>query len=222
MKDFKNKYKKHFGNRQFVMSVLIGIGLLLLSFVVNFYAGTYATEKASNHVNDIILSNIPVYDVDFTFIYGPLFIWFFVATLCIHEPKKIPFVLKSIALFIFIRSIFITLTHIGPFPDQIVFSNDSTDWINNFAFGGDLFFSAHTGLPFLMALVFGKNLLLKIIFTVSAVFFGIVVLLGHLHYSIDVISAFFITYTIFHIAEKLFKKDREMFLSTPTDPTDLL
>jgi hypothetical protein len=41
--------------------------------------------------------------------------------------------------------------------------------------------------------------------------FGIVVLLGHLHYSIDVLSAFFITYSIYHICELFFKTDKKIF-----------
>jgi hypothetical protein len=35
--------------------------------------------------------------------------------------------------------------------------------------------------------------------------------MAHIHYSIDVFSAFFITYTIFHLSEKIFIKDRKMF-----------
>ena len=156
------------------------------------------------------MDNIPTSDVDEVFIYGPVVLWAFVAFLCLMEPKKIPFVIKSVALFILIRSVFITLTHIGPFPDRI-FINYPEDLIGKFTFGGDLFFSAHTGLPFLMALVFGKNIYLKIFFILSAVFFGVVVLVGHLHYSIDVLAAFFITYTIYHISEYIFKKDKKMF-----------
>jgi len=67
-------------------------------------------------------------------------------------------------------------------------------------------------LPFLMALVFWDNKYLKFFCLFSSVFFAVIVLLGHIHYSIDVLGAFFITYTIFHISEKLFKKDRQIFL----------
>lgn len=211
MKALNDRYKYHFSDKSFVISVIVAIFLLVFSFVMNFYAGTYATESVSNSVKDIILSNIPVFNVDMIFVYGPLFLWSFVAILFLYEPKKIPFILKSIALFIIIRSIFITLTHIGPFPDQIALDVSPTGWFNHFAFGGDLFFSAHTGLPFLMALVFWDNKLLRIIFVLTAVFFGVIVLLGHLHYSIDVFSAFFITYTIYHIAEIFFKKDKKYF-----------
>lgn len=185
--------------------------LLGLSFVVNFYAGIYATLKASNPVTDIILDNIRVYDVDTIFIYGPVVLWVFVATLCLNQPKRIPFVFKSVALFIFTRSFFITLTHIGPSMEANNLVDYSSRVIKDFTFGGDLFFSAHTGLPFLMALVFAKNTKLLVLFTLTAIFFGIIVLMGHVHYTIDVVAAFFITYTIFNLAKYFFKKDWEMF-----------
>ena len=51
----------------------------------------------------------------------------------------------------------------------------------------------------------------RIFFTAVAIFFGIIVLMGHLHYSIDVLSAFFITYSIYHIAKFLFKEDKILF-----------
>src|SRR6185369_15188027 len=211
MKALNIKYRKYFGNRTFVISIVLAFLMLILSLFINFYAGTYATERASNYVNDIVLSNIPVFDVDLLFVYAPLILWLFVASLIFYEPRKIPFVIKSIALFNVIRSIFITLTHIGPFPDQIAFNANSSIWIGKFFFGGDLFFSAHTGLPFLMALVFWDSKTLRYIFIGCAIFFGIIVLLGHLHYSIDVASAFFITFTIYHIAKTIFKKDKLLF-----------
>ena len=211
MHALRAKHKIYFSDKTFLISMCVGILLLLGSFVVNFYAGTYASEKAGNPVQDIILSNIPVFNVSVFFVYGPAILWIFVTILCIHEPKRFPLVIKSIALFILIRSFFITLTHIGPFPDQTYINYLSHDFIGKFTFGGDLFFSAHTGLPFLMALVFWKDMKLRLFFIAAAVFFGVIVLLGHLHYSIDVASAFFITYTIYHLALRMFKKDAELF-----------
>lgn len=210
MKQFFHLHKKYWTSKEYVLAVSAAVALLLLSFVANFYLGRYATMRASNAVTDIVLDNIRVYDVDLIFIYGPVFLWLFVAALCFRRPEKIPFVLKSIALFILIRSIFISLTHIGPAPDQLSI-NYSSDFVKAFTFGGDLFFSAHTGLPFLMALVFRENKRLLIIFTCAAIFFGAIVLMAHVHYTIDVVSAFFITYTIFHLAKRFFKKDWKIF-----------
>ncbi|MFA5936610.1 MAG: phosphatase PAP2-related protein [Candidatus Paceibacterota bacterium] len=177
---------------------------------MNYIAGIYASKIASNSVTDIILSNIPVYNVYYLFTYGTLLVWVPLIFIIFLHPKRIPFVLKSIALFLIIRSIFVCLTHIGPFPTQINIAGGLNSVMN---FTGDLFFSGHTGLPFLLALIFWQEKNLRFFFLICSVFFGIVVLLGHLHYSIDVLGAFFITYAIFHMAEFFFKKDRLLFFS---------
>lgn len=212
MNRLKNKYRLHFRQKKFLVSFFSGLLFLFAALVINFYAGLYATEKASNFVSDLILDNIPVFAVDDIFVYGPVVLWVFVGLLSFSEPKRLPFLLKSIALFILIRSLFVTLTHLGPFPDQLNI-NYSSDFVKKFTFGADLFFSGHTGLPFLLALVFGRNRLLRVLFTLVAVFFGAVVLMGHLHYSIDVLSAFFITYAIYHLAVWLFPADEKIFES---------
>ena len=211
MKKTVKKLKFHLSDRAFLFSLIVGILFLAISLVLNYYAGTYATREASNAVTDIILDNLPVVNVDFIFVEGAIILWIFSFLVAIREPKSIPFALKSIALFIFIRSIFVSLTHIGPFPDHIYLeSNRVFDKIN---FGADLFFSGHTGFPFLFALIFWENKWLRVIFIGASFFFAASVLLGHLHYSIDVFSAFFITFGIFHLAKYFFKKDYDMFKS---------
>ncbi len=200
-----HKYKDFYGHDFFWASTLGGFLLLFLSLIINFYTGGYVSERASNAVTDIILSNTPVYAVGSIFIYGAAVFMIIVAILCLVEPKRIPFVLKSAALFVFVRAIFISVTHIGPFPNQTII--DPTSFINKITSGSDLFFSGHTGFPFLMALIFWKDKYLRYFFVSTSLFFGIVVLLGHMHYTIDVLSAFFITYGIFHMAEFLFKKE---------------
>lgn len=208
MKTIARKYRSCYENKGFIFSIILGFVFLFVSLIINFYAGTYAAEKASSPVTDIILSNTRVYDLDGTFIYGFVGFWAFVTLLSVvYFPQKIPFILKSVALFVVVRSVFITLTHIGPFATHAVLNISPQSIVYDFTFGGDLFFSAHTGIPFLIALIFWREKYLRILFIASSIFFGMVVLLAHLHYSIDVLSAFFITYTIHHMAKTFFKKD---------------
>ncbi|MFH0804091.1 MAG: phosphatase PAP2-related protein [Candidatus Zambryskibacteria bacterium] len=205
MEQIKTRYRNYFKDKNFLLSLLVSFLILALALVANYYAGIYVTEKASNPVTDIILDNIRVFDVDAVFIYGPLFVWFLVILILTVHPQRIPFLVKSTGLFYLIRSLFISLTHIGPFPSHIAIQ--STGLFGYLGSGADLFFSGHTGFPFLLALIFWENKFFRVLFIISSIVFGIVVLLGHLHYSIDVLSAFFITYGIYHIALRIFRKD---------------
>jgi len=201
-------YKPYFIDKRFLLSSGSALILLVISFFVNFFAGTYASSVESNSVTDIILSHIRVYDVDAVFIYGALFFIFFIIYLCFRYPNYLPFTIKAIALFTVIRSMFIVLTHIAPFPTVV--SIDVINWLKDFSFSGDLFFSGHTGLPFLIGLIFWDKKYIRLFSIFSSIFFAIVVLMGHLHYSIDVFAAFFITYTIYHISEKFFAHDLKL------------
>jgi hypothetical protein len=210
MKHHFQKYKKEIWNKSFIVAVVGGFILLGTSLVINYYAGLFATHSASNSVTDIILDNLAVRDVDAVFIYGTIFFWLLASCAMAIRPQRIPFILKSIALFIFIRSVSVSLTHIAPFPGQI--SVPPNSFIRYFTFGGDLFFSGHTGLPFLLALLFWPNKKLRFIFLTISIVFACVVLLGHYHYSIDVFAAFFITPTIAHLARIFFNEDYQLFL----------
>ena len=208
MGNLLEKYRTCFRDKKYRVSFFGALVFLLTALVLAFFSIIYANERASGPVTDIILSNIPVFDVDGLFVYGPIFFWaIIIFFLIFKEPKRIPFALESIATFEVIRSIFVMLTHIAPFPTHV--SIDTSGIWGVFTSGSDLFFSGHTGLPFLIALVFWDNKILRTISIAASVFFGIVVLLAHEHYSIDVFAAFFITYTIFVIAKKLFRWDFE-------------
>lgn len=211
MKERVETYKKIVWNKSFMVSIVGGLILLLTSLIINYYAGSFAARSASNSVTDIILDNTNIKDVDGLFIYGSVVLWIFVGGLFIWKPKYSPFLLKSIALFIFIRSISISLTHIAPFPGQINLPVNSM--IRFFTFGGDLFFSGHTGLPFLLTILFWNNKILRYLFLATTLLFAFVVLAGHYHHSIDVFAAFFITPTIVSLSKIFFKKEYELFLS---------
>ena len=193
---------------RYYASLLEAVLVFIVSVFATHFASKYANVRASNHVEDIILSNTPVFDFEFIFVQGAIMLSLFVVALCFRFRKIAPFLIKTVSLFIIIRAIFVSLTHIGPYPSKLELESPLLNFITS---GNDLFFSGHTGLPFLIALIFWNHLYLRTLFLGSSIMFGIIVLLSHLHYSIDVFSAFFITYTIYHIGLKLFSKDYEFF-----------
>lgn len=191
-----------------------GFILLGVSLVTQFFVSDYLNNLPVAPVTDLILSNIRVYDVGGIFVYGSVLLLFVGIFIGLRKPNFIPFAMKSVALFTLIRSFFVSLTHISAFPTHIIINSS---FFNKAAFNGiftgnDLFFSGHTGLPFLLALIFWEYKIPRIIFLSFSIIFAIVVLLGHIHYSIDVASAYFITYGIFQICKFLFKKDWKLFL----------
>jgi hypothetical protein len=191
--------------------ILVSILFVIGSLVFSYFASVYATKRASNPVDDFFLNLLPAVDVTLIFIYGFILFCVFILFLVIQSPRKLPFIFKSIALFVVIRSIFVMLTHTAPSPEVAV-NYSSFDFIlRRIVLSGDLFFSGHTGFPFLMALLYWDYRRLRVFFAAVAVFFGFIVLLGHLHYSIDVFSAFFITYGIYRLSQKFFKKELTLF-----------
>ena len=214
LRELIRRYRENFSRREFRTAFFLSFLCFAASVVVSFYAINYATESASNSVTDIILSNIPAFDVDALFAYGTLLLVAFMTLLLLTNPKRAPFALFAMATFFVIRSAFTSLTHLAPFP-SIPPNGDWGVLLGHFLFGGDLFFSGHVGLCFLMALIFWRDKLLRYLFIAWSVYMSVVVLLGHYHYSIDVASAYFITYTIYVLCVKFFPKSFAIFNSDP-------
>lgn len=181
---------------------------------MQFFVSGYVTRVSSESVTDVILSNTRVYDVGGIFVWGSIILVIVGLLVLLRRPNHMPFVVKSIATFTLIRSVFVSLTHISPFPTRAIIDSAffNSEVFRGIFTGNDLFFSGHTGVPFLLALIFWENKTLRIIFLSFSIMFAFVVLLGHLHYSIDVLSAYFITFTIFHLCKYIFKKDWQLFL----------
>jgi hypothetical protein len=211
MREIFHKHKSLWSQRSFLEAILIGFLLLAAGLAATYYANFYTTIHANNSVTDIILDNIPTVNVDFFFSDGATIFWIIVGCILAYEPRRIPFALKSTALFVLIRSGFMILTHLAP-PLHGSYV-DPQDLLYKFSSGDDLFFSAHTGLPFLFALIFWEEKYLKYFFLFCSVAGATIVLLGHLHYSIDVFSALFISFGIFYIAQRFFSADYRLIKS---------
>ena len=184
--------------------ILISLVFLIVAIILEYLSGNYVDRKDAIPVPDFFLSILPTIDLSILFIYGIIIIILVMFLYPLFfKVNKLHNIISQFSLLVIIRSIFICLTHLK-LPAEAIVKN--FPWIlKNLTFGNDLFFSGHVALPFLGFLLFEEKSL-KYFFLISSIIMAITVLLMHIHYSIDVFAAFFITYGTYKIGEKLFKK----------------
>ncbi len=179
------------GIHQHKSAIMVSFLFLSIAIVLNYIASSYVEETGKAIASDLILDLIPVFDLSFIFIYGYIFV---IAILLvyplIYDPKDFHKVVSQFSLIILIRSFFITLTHLKAPADAII--ADVPEILSFMSFTNDLFFSGHTAAPFLGYLIFQKRRI-RILFFIMTIVLASTVLLMHVHYSIDVFAALFIT-----------------------------
>jgi len=182
---------------------IIGIGLLIITLLLDFVSGSYTTEIIGPHVADVILDHIGPIDLSFLFVWGYIaIIVVFFAYPAVFKPSKIHTALIMFSLLLSIRSLFIYLTHLVT-PAAAIHA-EFPEIFSLFRFKNDLFFSGHTAVPFLGFLIY-KNKFVKYFMLVASLVMATTALLTHQHYSIDVFAAFFITYGVYKIGERIFR-----------------
>ncbi len=192
---------------------LLGLAYVLEHFA-NLYELAYSVRPTSNYVGDILLDNLPVINLNLIIVEGALLSIVLGMLYVLSKPRYVLFTLKALALFIAIRALFISLTHVGIYPGNIDPGAGIFDGIYTYLnFQSGFFFSGHVGLPFLMALIFWTKLRARLIFLSLSLVFAVAVLFAHIHYSIDVFAAPFMAYGIFTIAKRLFPRDYELIPS---------
>jgi hypothetical protein len=193
VKEWRRELRSHRG------LIILSLVFLVVGTALDLISGDFVTDvKTGVIAPDIILDHVPPINLEIIFVYGPIVIIFllFMYPLFFHV-KKVHVVLTQFSLLIMIRGFFMIFTHLKPPIDAIPVSYP---WfLDYFNFQNDLFFSGHTAVPFLGFLVFNERI--RYFFFAGAIILGATVLLMHIHYSIDVLSAFFITYGSYKIGE---------------------
>lgn len=201
-----------FWTREHVRSLINGLILLVLAVVFQYYASAYVNRVPSNSVADLFLSILPVVNLNFLIVEGALAAIAISLILIVAKPKYLLFTIKAAAIFIATRAVFISVTHIGIYPGQI--GPDPTGFFDHIYTGLGLeagfFFSGHTGLPFLMALIMWDEKLWRYAYLTLSIVFGIAVLFAHVHYTMDVLAAPYMSYGIFKMSEYFFAEDYKL------------
>ncbi|MEI6352799.1 MAG: phosphatase PAP2-related protein [Candidatus Nomurabacteria bacterium] len=204
-------YRETFTDKKILFDMFIGVLLFIFGLVVAYYAYAYTQTYQGTIAQDIFLDNLPIVNVALLFFGGMAFMGVVAVVLSLLDPKRIPFVLISTGLFFAVRGFFLILTHLAPpnieYYQYIQYEHHIKNVVFTLSSGTDLFFSGHVGYAFLLTLIFWYKKYLRYFFLLFSFLMAGVVILGHLHYSIDVFSAYFIVFGIFEFAKKYFHKE---------------
>ncbi len=196
---WKHEISELFSDSHYLFRVCLSFGLLAL-FV--FFSKEVSFQNdiafAATSVDDTFFHIIPRMDLSWIFVAFEIILIGLAFLYGIFiEPKRLDFFFLAFAIFVLIRAFCISLTHIGIPVDYI----QPTMGTGDFFFHNDLFFSGHTGGPFLVALLLWEKKPWRYTLLALSLVMAFTVLAMRLHYSIDIVGAYFITFGIFKITE---------------------
>lgn len=180
--------------------------IIVLGILVSFpFFFSFIEQRQGILLNDRLLLLIPPIDVSIaTF----MVIWSMTVLLCIRcvqDPSIFIVFLWCFIILCFSRMITIILVPLNPPPGLIPLK----DPLSSIFYGGtnkfiqkDLFYSGHTSIQFLMFLTLKKRTD-KMLALLCAITIGTLVLMQHIHYTIDVLAAFLFSYFIYLLGKRI-------------------
>lgn len=184
------------------------LGLFVLSYGLYTQFGWAADHRVLPTGSDWLLNHLPVMNVLPVLSWGWLGLHVFAgAAAMAYYPRRMPFLIFLLSLFIAIRSVFVFLSPIGAptgMVDMRQFDFLFSRTMGTYTFTNEFVFSGHTGIPFLFYLFF-ESFRLRVVMLLGSLTMGVCVLLSHNHYTVDVLGAFFVSYAIFVLAERLYQ-----------------
>jgi|SRR3989344_1112256 len=193
------EYERLFATPAWVVGTGVSVFAVVFAYAINRIAGMHATALAplGRSISDVLLDAIPRLDTAFIHTEAHLMA---LITLCLLFvlPRYFPLTFICLASIIVTRAVFINMTHLGLYKDATRIYGSFT------TFGGDLFFSGHVAIPFILALVFWDIRWMRYLYFFFMVLYGAAAVLGHYHYSIDIFAAPFIAYGVYRIVCRLF------------------
>ena len=185
-----------------IASLFIFFALLLL--LPSFFA--YIEKREGVVMDDLLLQAIPARDFSVLIFILIWSVFLLVIIRSVQDPAVFLSILVCSIVVLLMRMTTIYLFALNP-PQGLIVLKDP---ITSITYGGkgifitkDLFFSGHTSNLFLVYLCLPKKKD-KFFVLLAALTVGILVLVQHVHYSMDVIGAFLITFLLVKLARKFF------------------
>ena len=199
----KMLWSQYLRNKQFRNKLAVGLLLLVLLIAFLPYYFAFIEARKGIILNDLVLDFIESANVSIpTFIIiWSLCLWYLIKSF--KDPALMLLILWGLNVLSLSRIISIYLVPLEP-PNDLI---ELIDPITNSLYGAkfitkDLFFSGHTATLVCLALCLRKRKDQLIVFT-GAVIVGILVMVQHVHYTIDVIAAFIFPFLLIPIARKI-------------------
>lgn len=162
-------------------------------------------------INDIVLDNIGPYEnhlLIFILTYGLLLLGL---SFSLRTKEGWIATNFSVVVFLLFRTITLAILPLNP-PEHIIPLEDlflTSTFYSNKVYVRDLFFSGHTCAVFLLYFLIDKPIIKKVLLF-GGTLLGTLLILQHVHYTIDVIVAPLIAFMVFKCGEFLQKKSMAM------------
>ncbi len=192
---------KSFRNKIIITSILLGACAFSASIVFQ-----YAQHREGLLLNDYLLNRLPVLNLS-AWIFTVLYILLVVSVLSLlTKPNLFLTALQAYVILTIFRFITILLTPLEP-PSGILILYDP--FVQHLFYQQtvtkDLFFSGHTSILILMAFVV-PGLYLRVTLIIGATAVAVMLLLQHVHYTVDILAAPLFAWLAFLLAKKTSKE----------------
>jgi hypothetical protein len=190
-------------------AVAAGVSFLFVcSFFLWSLVGQQVDGRALPHGADVLLDRLPVVDLVPVLTLGWLATHLLAIYVCVwYCPRRWAYLLATLGLLIVVRTLFVAFNPLGA-PQGMLSLNASyllSPLKGILAFENEFFFSGHTALPYLYALVFWSVPWARRSFLSLSILMAVAVLLTRNHYTMDVLGAYFITYSVYALSRSLLR-----------------
>jgi hypothetical protein len=189
------------------IGIALGIALFLGAYVFYMNLGWYADQRALPQSSDWLLDRLPSWNLVPMLSWGwlALHAWA-VGVAVLYYPRRMPFLLVLLSVYLGLRTVYVFLSPIGA-PAEILDMRQLDTlfaWVaGEYTFQNEFIFSGHTAVPFLFYLFFDTPRQ-KVVMLTGSLCMAFAVLVTRNHYTVDVISAYLIGYSIYTLSQWLF------------------